>query len=53
MAQDKVILCGNSCGHDHDSPNGPSGCCAEHGPYMYYCYECSERRAATIQDIKE
>lgn len=37
---EKIIVCGNGCGHDHESPNGPTGCCAEHGPYMYYCIDC-------------
>lgn len=39
---DKIVLCGNGCGHNHDSPNGPSGCCKEHGPYLYYCNVCHE-----------
>lgn len=39
-----IIVCGNTCKHDHESLNGPTGCCPEHGPYMYYCYECSEAR---------
>ena len=40
----RVIVCGNTCGHNHDSPNGPTGCCSKHGPYMYFCYECSQER---------
>lgn len=39
----RIILCGNGCGHDHNSPNGPTGCCAEHGPYMYFCGDCGSR----------
>jgi hypothetical protein len=51
---DRVILCGNNCGHDHDSLNGPSGCCSEHGPYLYYCYDCHERwRAANPDKVEE
>lgn len=38
-----IILCGNTCGHDHDAVNGPTGCCAEHGPYLYSCPKCHER----------
>lgn len=42
-----AILCGNGCGHDHNSPNGPSGCCDRHGAYLYYCPDChGEWRAA-------
>lgn len=37
-----IILCGNTCGHDHESLNGPTGCCLIHGPYMYFCHECHE-----------
>jgi hypothetical protein len=37
-----AILCGNGCGHDHNAPNGPSGCCKEHGPYLYHCHQCHE-----------
>jgi hypothetical protein len=40
---DEILLCGNGCGHNHNSPNGPSGCCAEHGPYLYYCPTCHEK----------
>lgn len=40
MPKPEMILCGNSCGHNHDSPNGPTGCCDSHGPYMYFCGEC-------------
>lgn len=36
------ILCGNTCGHDHDGVNGPTGCCEDHGPFLYYCGECHE-----------
>ena len=36
-----VILCGSTCGHDHNSVNGPSGCC-EHGPYLYFCQQCHD-----------
>lgn len=32
-----LILCGSTCGHNHDSVNGPTGCCPDHGPYLYYC----------------
>lgn len=38
----KVMVCGNSCGHNHDSLNGPTGCCPQHGPYMYFCNDCHE-----------
>jgi hypothetical protein len=38
----EAILCGNGCGHDHNAPNGPSGCCKEHGPYLYHCHQCHE-----------
>ena len=38
----KIIVCGNTCKHNHDSPNGPTGCCPEHGPYMYFCNTCHE-----------
>ena len=37
----RIIVCGNTCGHNHESANGPTGCCADHGPYMYYCADCS------------
>jgi len=37
-----ILVCGSTCGHNHDSLNGPTGCCSEHGPYMYYCYTCHE-----------
>ena len=37
----RIILCGNTCGHNHESLNGPTGCC-EHGPYMYFCQECHD-----------
>lgn len=40
-----IILCGNTCKHNHDSPNGPTGCCSVHGPYMYFCHQCSLDRA--------
>lgn len=36
----RIIVCGSTCGHDHDSLNGPTGCCAVHGPYMYFCGDC-------------
>lgn len=36
-----ILLCGSTCGHDHNSLNGPSGCC-EHGPYMYFCQQCHD-----------
>lgn len=36
-----VILCGSTCKHNHDSINGPTGCCPTHGPYMYYCNDCN------------
>ena len=39
----RIIVCGSTCGHDHNSLNGPTGCCTEHGPYMYFCLECHER----------
>lgn len=39
-----MILCGNTCEHNHESLNGPTGCCKEHGPYMYFCNECHEER---------
>ena len=38
----QVVLCGNGCGHNHDSPNGPTGCCDKHGPYMYFCGDCHD-----------
>jgi len=41
----EIIVCCAQCGHDHNSPNGPSGCCSEHGPYLYYCGDCHERWA--------
>ena len=47
-----VILCGNSCGHNHDSLNGPTGCCPEHGPYMYFCNDCHEQWKAKQQEVK-
>ena len=34
------VLCGSTCRHNHDSPNGPSGCCDKHGPYLYSCPDC-------------
>lgn len=49
----KIILCGNGCGHNHESLNGPTGCCAEHGPYMYYCNDCHERWRAANPDKVE
>lgn len=36
-----ILLCGSTCGHDHNSLNGPTGCC-EHGPYMYFCQQCHD-----------
>lgn len=42
----RVVLCGNGCGHNHDSPNGPTGCCDKHGPYMYFCGDCHDAWAA-------
>lgn len=42
---DQIIICGNTCGHDHESANGPTGCCSEHGPFMYFCGECQGRTA--------
>ena len=55
----EVFICGNDCEHNHDSPNGPTGCCPEgHGPYMYYCQDCHEvwrlanpERVAEIQEV--
>ena len=42
----RVILCGSSCGHNHDSLNGPTGCCPKgHGPYLYYCQPCHDEWA--------
>ena len=36
-----------SCGHDHNSPNGPTGCCPKgHGPYLYFCGTCHDDWAA-------
>ena len=46
MPAGSVILCGPTCGHDHDSLNGPTGCCPKHGPYMYYCPKCHDRSRA-------
>ena len=43
----EFILCGNRCGHNHESLNGPTGCCDEHGPYMYFCGECHDRATPT------
>lgn len=43
VAPSEVLICGNTCEHNHDSPNGPTGCCAQHGPYMYYCGDCTGR----------
>lgn len=46
---EEVILCGNGCGHDHNAPNGPSGCCTrnpDHGPYLYFCGPCHDEWAA-------
>ena len=34
-----IFMCGPRCPHDHNSLNGPTGCCPEHGPYMYFCSE--------------
>lgn len=42
--QSRILICGPTCGHDHDSINGPTGCCAEHGPYMYFCADCQAAR---------
>jgi hypothetical protein len=45
----RIVLCGNGCGHDHNSANGPSGCCTrnpEHGPYLYFCRPCHDEWAA-------
>lgn len=41
-----VILCCAQCGHDHNSSNGPSGCCDRHGPYLYFCGDCHDEWAA-------
>lgn len=41
-----LILCGPTCDHDHNGVNGPSGCCSEHGPYLYFCQECHDRVVA-------
>jgi len=46
----RIILCGNTCGHNHDSLNGPTGCCAKHGPYMYFCQECHDERRSPASD---
>lgn len=46
----RVILCGNTCGHNHESVNGPTGCCPEHGPFMYFCAECHQRYLDAIND---
>lgn len=47
-AMQNLILCGNDCGHDHNSENGPSGHCSKHGPepvpYLYYCHRCHADR---------
>lgn len=37
-----VLVCGSTCGHNHDSLNGPTGCCSKHGPYMYFCSTCHD-----------
>ena len=42
----RIFICGNTCGHDHEGVNSPTGCCAEHGPYMYFCATCHDERAA-------
>lgn len=36
----EVIICRSTCGHSHDSLNGPTGCCSMHGPYFYFCSTC-------------
>ncbi len=41
-----IVLCGNGCGHNHESANGPTGCCDEHGAYMYFCGACHDIWAA-------
>lgn len=42
MVMSKIIMCGSNCGHSHEGKNSPTGCCPEHGPYMYFCQECHE-----------
>lgn len=50
----RIILCGSGCEHDHDSLNGPTGCCPKgHGPYLYYCEECHEQWRRANPDIAE
>lgn len=41
-AREAVFICGSTCDHAHDSLNGPTGCCSEHGPYMYFCETCND-----------
>lgn len=46
----EVVLCIKGCGHDHNAVNGPSGCCKEHGPYLYFCPDCHDAWAAANPD---
>ncbi len=49
----RLILCGSTCDHRHDGVNGPSGCCEEHGPYLYYCSDCHDRAVAANPEAFE
>lgn len=46
----RVVICGSTCGHRHDSPNGPSGCCDKHGPYLYFCRDCHDEWKSRRKD---
>lgn len=54
----EVYICGPHCQHPHNALNGPSGCCEEHGPYLYFCPDChakwereNPKRAAQISRL--
>lgn len=55
----EIYGCGPSCEHEHNSINGPTGCCPKgHGPYLYFCVDCHEawraanpERVAAIGDV--
>ena len=46
------VICGSCC-HEHDAPNGPTGCCPEHGPFMYFCRDCHEARRTQSTDQED
>lgn len=51
---ERIIRCGPKCKHDHAGVNGPSGCCDEHGPYLYFCPDCHERwKKANPEKVKK